>query len=45
MGFRVPTSCSVLTTAVRNPESSSSYYEENQSNRNTKSKKIRKEVH
>ncbi len=41
MSFRVPTSCSVVTTAVQNPESSSSY-EDNQRNGNMDCEKYQK---
>ncbi len=41
MSFRVPTSCSVVTTAVQNPESSSSY-KDNQRNGNMDCEKYQK---
>ena len=41
MSFRVPTSCSVVTTAVQNPESSSSY-EDSQRNGNMDCEKYQK---
>jgi hypothetical protein len=41
MSFRVPTSCSVATTAVQNPESSSSY-EDGQRNGNMDCEKYQK---
>ena len=41
MSFRVPTSCSVVTTAVQNPESSS-FYEDNQRHGNMDCKKYQK---
>ena len=41
MSFRVPTSCSVVTTSVQNPESSSSY-EDGQRNGNMDCEKYQK---